>query len=96
MDIKNKKTAAIDFMNRVQDVDEETLNDFIVAEVGEEMAEYFLEYSTKLITSDPFRLIENATLLLLMGYLLRTNEEKGGLALIKAKTKAKKKKKATA
>ena len=93
MDIKNKKTAAIYFINRILTVCPKKLNEHIVNEAGEELAQFFLSYSANLIAHDPERVLENTSSLMLMGYLIRANEEAGGSALVKAKTKAKKKKK---
>ena len=92
MDIENKKTAAIDFINRVRVACPEELNEHIVNEASEELAQLFLAYSANLISRDPERILENASSLMLMGYLIRANEDKGGLALVNIKVPYKTKK----
>jgi hypothetical protein len=46
------------------------LNALIVREAGEELAQFFLSYSSSLISRDPERVLENTSSLMLMGYLL--------------------------
>lgn len=76
MDFKNKKEQAVDFINRIRQMDPATLNALIVREAGEDLAQFFLSYSANLISKDPDRVLENTSSLMLMGYLIRTQEER--------------------
>ncbi len=76
MDIKNKKDLAVDFINLIRSMEPGALNALIVKEAGEDLAQFFLSYSANLISKDPQRVLENTSSLMLMGYLIRTHEEK--------------------
>ena len=76
MDIKDKKELAVDFINSIRTMDPAALNSLIVKEAGEELAQFFLNYASNLISKDPARVLENTSSLMLMGYLIRQNEEK--------------------
>jgi hypothetical protein len=71
-----KKGQAIRFINRIRSMDPTELNALIVREAGEDLAQFFLSYSAKLISRDPERVIENTSSLMLMGYLIRAAEER--------------------
>lgn len=75
-DIKSKKEVAVDFINAIRTMDASALNALIVREAGEDLAQFFLSYSANLISKDPQRVLENTSSLMLMGYLIRVNEEK--------------------
>ena len=74
--MKTKKDLAVDFINRIRQMDPANLNTLIVKEAGEELAQFFLTYSANLISKDPSRVLENTSSLMLMGYLIRMQEEK--------------------
>ena len=76
MDVKTKKDLAVDFINAIRTMDPAALNALIVKEAGEDLAQFFLNYSANLISKDPSRVLENTSSLMLMGYLIRTHEEK--------------------
>ena len=76
MDVKTKKDLAVEFINRIRTMDPAALNSLIVKEAGEDLAQFFLNYSANLIAKDPSRVLENTSSLMLMGYLIRTHEEK--------------------
>ena len=57
-------------------MDPAALNALISREAGEDLAQFFLTYSANLISKDPSRVLENTSSLMLMGYLIRTQEEK--------------------
>ncbi|ADO71960.1 conserved uncharacterized protein [Stigmatella aurantiaca DW4/3-1] len=80
MDVKTKKDLAVDFINAIRTMDPAALNALIVKEAGEDLAQFFLNYSANLISKDPSRVLENTSSLMLMGYLIRTYEEKNGQA----------------
>ncbi|HSP80847.1 MAG TPA: hypothetical protein VLQ93_20135 [Myxococcaceae bacterium] len=75
MDVKTKKDLAVEFINEIRTMDPADLNALIVKEAGEELAQFFLNYSANLISKDPSRVLENTSSLMLMGYLIRTHEE---------------------
>jgi hypothetical protein len=70
-----KKGHAVDFINRIRSMDSSVLNALIQREAGEELAQFFLTYSARLISRDPERVLENTSSLMLMGYLIRAAEE---------------------
>lgn len=76
MEIKDKKELAVEFINSIRTMDPAALNSLIVREAGEELAQFFLNYASNLISKDPARVLENTSSLMLMGYLIRQNEEK--------------------
>ncbi|MFZ5471880.1 MAG: hypothetical protein ACOZIN_20815 [Myxococcota bacterium] len=76
MDIKSKKDLAVEFINLIRTMDSAQLNTLIVKEAGEDLAQFFLTYSANLISKDPARVLENTSSLMLMGYLIRQNEER--------------------
>lgn len=76
MDVKTKKDLAVDFINSIRTMEPSALNALIVKEAGEDLAQFFLNYSANLISKDPSRVLENTSSLMLMGYLIRTYEEK--------------------
>ena len=72
---EDKKSLAIRFINDVRTMEPPVLNALIVREAGEELAQFFLSYSARLISRDPERVLENTSSLMLMGYLIRAHEE---------------------
>ena len=72
----DKKTFAIEFINRIRSMDPMVLHAMISREAGEELAQFFLTYSANLISKDPERVLENTSSLMLMGYLIRAAEER--------------------
>jgi len=77
VDVKTKKDLAVDFINAIRSMDPTELNALILREAGEDLAQFFLTYSANLIQRDPSRVLENTSSLMLMGYLIRMNEEHG-------------------
>jgi hypothetical protein len=73
---EEKKSFAIEFINRIRTMGTAELNALIVREAGEELAQFFLSYSAKLISRDPARAVENTSSLMLMGYLIRAAEDR--------------------
>lgn len=76
VDVKTKKDLAVDFINTIRTMEAAALNQLIVKEAGEDLAQFFLSYSANLISKDPARVLENTSSLMLMGYLIRCHEEK--------------------
>jgi hypothetical protein len=73
---KTKRELAVEFINAIRTMDPAELNALIVREAGEDLAQFFLSYSANLISKDPSRVLENTSSLMLMGYLIRHNEDK--------------------
>jgi hypothetical protein len=71
-----KKGFAVEFINRVRTMEPSVLNALIQREAGEDLAQFFLSYSSRLISRDPERVLENTSSLMLMGYLIRAAEER--------------------
>lgn len=76
VDATDKKDLATDFINLVRNMEPSALNALITKEAGEALAQFFLQYSANLIAKDPSRVLENTSSLMLMGYLIRTHEER--------------------
>jgi hypothetical protein len=76
MDIKSKRQLAVDFINEIRAMESGILNRLIVREAGEDLAQFFLSYSANLLSKDPTRALENASSLMLMGYLIRGHEDR--------------------
>ncbi len=70
-----KRDLAVEFIRKVRAMDRAELHDLILRHAGEELAQFFLAYATDLIERDPGRAAENASSLLLIGYLMRCFEE---------------------
>ncbi len=68
---QRKRELAVEFIKRIRDMDREDLHALILGEAGEDLAQFFLAYATDLIEREPARAVENASSLLLIGYLLR-------------------------
>ena len=68
---QRKRELAIAFIRRIRDMGRDDLHQLILREAGEELAQFFLAYATDLIEREPERASENASSLLLIGYLIR-------------------------
>lgn len=73
----DKKRLAVEFINSIRTMEPSALNALIIKEAGEELAQFFLNYSANLISHDPSKVLENTASLMLMGYLIRSSEQKG-------------------
>ncbi len=71
-----KKDLAVEFIQLIRAMDPADLDALISREAGEELAQFFLSYSASLISRDPERVLENTSSLMLMGYLIRSREER--------------------
>ncbi|MHB1844979.1 MAG: hypothetical protein ACYCWW_09120 [Deltaproteobacteria bacterium] len=72
----NKKSGAVAFIQDLGSMEPQRLSALIAREAGEELAQFFLSYSSGLISRDPERVLENTSSLMLMGYLIRAAEER--------------------
>jgi len=73
---QDKKQHAIRFINDIRTMEPAALKALILQEAGDELAQFFLAYTSSLITRDPERVVENTSSLMLMGYLVRADEER--------------------
>jgi len=55
-------------------MERDKLHSLILREAGEDLAQFFLAYATELMQREPQRAVENASSLLLIGYLIRAFE----------------------
>ena len=72
----SKKEWAVRFINEVRSMQPSLLGEMILREAGEELAQFFMTYSSSLITQDAGKASENISSLMLMGYLIRAHEER--------------------
>ena len=70
-----KRELAIEFIRHIRVMDRDKLHELILGHAGEELAQFFLAYATDLMEREPGRASENASSLLLIGYLIRCFEE---------------------
>src|SRR3954463_12544685 len=75
MDPARKRDLAIEFIRQIRAMDRDKLHELILRQAGEELAQFFLAYATDLMQREPARAAENASSLLLIGYLIRCFEE---------------------
>jgi hypothetical protein len=75
MSSRRKRELAIEFIRQIRAMDRDKLHELILAQAGEDLAQFFLAYATDLMTREPRRAAENASSLLLIGYLIRCFEE---------------------
>jgi hypothetical protein len=74
---RRKRDLAIQFIRGIRGMERERLHALILEEAGEELAQFFLAYASDLIDREPQRAAENASSLLLIGYLIRAFEAEG-------------------
>jgi hypothetical protein len=70
-----KRDLAIHFMRKIRTMPREELHAVILEHAGEDLAQFFLSYATDLTEREPGRASENASSLLLIGYLIHSFEE---------------------
>ena len=70
-----KRDLAVEFIRKIRNMTREELHAVILRHAGEELAQFFLAYATDLMKREPARAAENASSLLLSGYLIRCFEE---------------------
>jgi hypothetical protein len=73
-DARRKRELAMEFIRRIRAMERDRLHSLILREAGEDLAQFFLAYATELMQRDPQRAVENASSLLLIGYLIRAYE----------------------
>jgi hypothetical protein len=75
LDSRRRRDLAIEFIRQIRSMDREELHEVILSHAGEDLAQFFLAYATDLMEREPERATENASSLLLIGYLIRCFEE---------------------
>jgi hypothetical protein len=70
-----KRELAMSFMRKIRTMPRDDLHALILQHAGEELAQFFLSYATDLMEREPERATENASSLLLIGYLIRCFED---------------------
>ena len=75
LDSARKRERAIEFIRSIRAMDRGKLHAVILKHAGEELAQFFLAYATDLMEREPERAAENASSLLLIGYLIRCFEQ---------------------
>jgi hypothetical protein len=75
LDSARKRELAIEFIRQIRAMDRDRLHEIILRHAGEELAQFFLAYATDLMDREPERATENASSLLLIGYLIRCFED---------------------
>ena len=70
-----KRDLAVEFIRQIRSMDREKLHGLILDRAGEDLAQFFLAYATDLMEREPDRAVENASSLLLIGYLIRCFEQ---------------------
>ena len=71
---RRKRELAVEFIRRIRAMERDKLHALILGEAGEDLAQFFLAYATDLMEREPQRAVENASSLLLIGYLIRAFE----------------------
>jgi hypothetical protein len=81
-----KRDLAVEFIRKIRNMDRDDLHAVILRHAGEELAQFFLAYATDLMKREPARAAENASSLLLIGYLIRCFEEDLDLRTVASNT----------
>lgn len=72
----NKAELAVKFINALKQMKSEELEALINGAAGEALAQFMIQYATTVIQADPTQVLKNASSLMLIGYLVRVNEER--------------------
>jgi hypothetical protein len=81
---QEKRELAVAFIQQIRAMDRDKLHSLILREAGEDLAQFFLAYATQLMREEPERAVENASSLLLIGYLIRCFEREFDHRLVPA------------
>lgn len=71
----SKKDLAVAFLGQLATMPREQLQTIIQQTVGDELAAVMFGYSKQVMEADPKRAMENASSLIVLGYLLRAHEK---------------------
>jgi hypothetical protein len=75
MDISSKKDLALAFLRDLAIMPRDRLQEIIRDTVGEELASVMFGYARQVMEADPDRGMENASSLMILGYLIRVHEQ---------------------
>jgi hypothetical protein len=75
MKTEDKTKLARKFLSELAEMSSPRLQIIIRQVVGEDLAELMFTYAGEVISSAPEKVLENASSMLLLGYLLRAHEE---------------------
>jgi hypothetical protein len=74
MEQTNKKDLAVSFLSDLSTMRRDRLQEIIRDVVGEELAEVMYSYAKQVIEASPVKAAENASSMLILGYLIRVHE----------------------
>jgi len=77
METSSKKDLAVHFLKDLGKMEPERLRMIIGNVVGEELAAVMFNYARQVIEASPDKAIENASSMLILGYLLKVHEDGG-------------------
>ena len=77
MKSNTKKELAVSFLEDLSSMPPSRLQDIIRTIVGEELTGVMFNYARQVMEATPEKAIENASSLLILGYLIRVHEEGG-------------------
>lgn len=76
MKTSSKKELALAFLTDLVKMSPEKLQETIKSVVGEELAAVMFGYAKQVLEASPEKAIENASSLMLLGYLIRVHEQR--------------------
>ena len=71
----SKKNHAVNYINYIRDLPADKLADIILDTAGEELSAFMLAYASRVLGDGSSRGVENASSLMLMGYLIAKAEK---------------------
>ena len=75
MDVTSKKDLAVSFLGELANMRRDRLQQIVGSVIGEELASVMYNYARQVIEASPEKTVENASSLLILGYLIRVHEE---------------------
>ena len=77
MEKNSKKELAVAFLNELASMPHERLQEIVEKVIGEELAAIMFNYARQVLQANPDKAVENASSMLILGYLIRVYEEGG-------------------
>jgi hypothetical protein len=71
MDVTSKKDLAVSFLGELANMRRDRLQQIVGSVIGEELASVMYNYARQVIEASPEKTVENASSLLILGYLIR-------------------------
>ena len=75
MEKSTKKELAVAFLNELASMQHERLQGIVEKVIGEELAAIMFNYARQVLQANPDKAVENASSMLILGYLIRVYEE---------------------